>query len=70
MLLAMIKDADCVATRILVTLNVDLAKVQDDILETVGLDPKEYYEESYDGGRVPGGMLEQFATDLTTQASE
>ena len=70
MLLAMIKDADCVATRILVTLNVVLAKVQDDILETVGLDPKEYYEENYDGGRVPGGMLEQFATDLTTQASE
>jgi len=70
MLLAMIKDADCVATRILVTLNVDLAKVQDDILETVGLDPKEYYEESYDGGRVPGGILEQFATDLTAQAAE
>ena len=70
MLLAMIKDADCVATRILVTLNVDLAKVQDDILETVGLDPKEYYEESYDGGRAAGGMLEQFAIDLTMQASE
>lgn len=70
MLLAMIKDADCVATRILVTLNVDLAKVQDDILETVGLNPKEYYEESYEGGRVPGGMLEQFATDLTMQAAE
>ncbi len=70
MLLAMIKDADCVATRILVTLNVDLEKVQDDILETVGLNPKEYYEESYEGGRVPGGMLEQFATDLTIQAAE
>lgn len=70
LLLAMIKDADCVATRILVTLNVDLTKVQDDILETVGLNPKEYYEESYEGGRVPGGMLEQFATDLTMQAAE
>ena len=70
MLLAMIKDADCVATRILVTLNVDLAKVQDDILETVGLDPKEYFEESYESGRVTGGMLEQFATDLTMQAAE
>lgn len=70
LLLAMIKDADCVATRILVTLNVDLAKMQDDILETVGLNPKEYYEESYEEGRVPGGMLEQFATDLTMQASE
>ena len=70
MLLAMIKDADCVATRILVTLNVDLAKVQDDILETVGLNPKDYFEESYDSGRVVGGMLEQFATDLTMQAAE
>jgi len=70
LLLAMIKDADCVATRILVTLNVDLAKVQDDILETVGLNPKEYYEESYEGGHVAGGMLEQFATDLTVQAAE
>ena len=70
MLLAMIKDADCVATRILVTMNVDLAKVQDDILETVGLNPKEYYEEGYEGGRVQGGMLEQFATDLTAQAAE
>lgn len=70
MLLAMIKDADCVATRILVTLNVDLAKMQDDILETVGLNPKDYYEESYETGRVTGGMLEQFSTDLTARAAE
>ena len=70
MLLAMIKDADCVATRILVTLNVDLAKVQDDILETVGLDPKVYFEENYDMGRAQGGMLEQFTTDLTMKATE
>ena len=70
MLLAMIKDADCVATRILVTLNVDLAKLQDDILETIGANPKEYFEDGYEGGRVPGGMLEQFATDLTAQAEE
>lgn len=70
MLLAMIKDADCVATRILVTLNVDLAKLQDDILETIGANPKEYFEEGYEGGRVPGGMLEQFSTDLTSQAEE
>ncbi len=70
MLLAMIKDGDSVATRILVTLSVDLARVQDDIFETVGLNPKEFYEESYDGGHVPGGMLDQFATDLTMKASE
>ena len=70
MLLAMMKDADCVATRIMVTLNVDLAKMQEDILETVGLNPKEYYEESYETGRITGGMLEQFSTDLTARALE
>ena len=69
LLLAMIKDADSVATRILVTLNVDLAKIQDDILHVVGINPKDY-EEGLEGGRVQGGMLEQFSTDLTAQATE
>ena len=41
MLLAMLKDGDCVATRILVTLNVNLGKVQEDILETIGANAKE-----------------------------
>ena len=67
LLLAMIRDVDCVATRILVTLNADFEKIQDSILEIVGI-PKEYYEEG--NGRVQGGMLEQFATDLTMQAVE
>ena len=42
MLLAMLRDADCVATRILATLNVELEKVQDDLLEAVGINPKDY----------------------------
>lgn len=70
MLLAMLKDGDCVATRILVTMNVNLEKVQEDILETIGADMKEYFEEGLEGGRVQGGMLEQFSTDLTEQAEE
>ncbi len=70
MLLAMIKDAECVGTRILVTLNADLVKIQDDILETIGANPKEYMEDSYENGRVQGGMLEQFSTDLTAKAEE
>ena len=70
MLLAMIKDADCVGTRILATLGVDLVKLQEDILETVGLNPKEYYEEGYDSVHAQGGMLEQFSTDLTAKAME
>ena len=37
MLLAMLKDVDCVATRTLVTLNVNLGKVQEGILEVIGV---------------------------------
>jgi len=70
LLLAMMKDADSVATRILATLNVDPLKMQDDILEAVGINPKEYMDEGVEGGRVSGGMLEQFATDLTAKALE
>ena len=69
LLLAMIKDADSVATRILATLNVDMGKVHDDILQVVGINPKDY-EESSEGGKGSGGMLEQFSTDLTAQAAE
>ena len=69
MLMAMIKDADCVATRILVTLNVDLLKVHDEILHVVGIDPKSY-EETSENGNGSGGMLAQFSTDLTAKAQE
>ena len=69
-LLAMLKDGECVATRILVTLNVRLDKVQEHILDTLGLDVKTYYEEGSEGGHVQGGMLDQFGTDLTMQAAE
>ena len=69
-LLAMLKDGECVATRILVTLNVRLDKVPEHILDTLGLDVKSYYEEGSEGGHVQGGMLDQFGTDLTMQAAE
>ena len=70
MLLAMLKDGDCVATKMLATMNVNLGKIQEDILETIGINPKEYFELSVEGGHVQGGMLEQFSTDLTAQAAE
>ena len=70
MLLAMLKDGDCVATRILVTLNVNLTKLQEDILETIGVHPKDYFEDGMESGRIQGGMLEQFSTDLTAQAED
>ena len=45
MLLAMIHDVDCVATRMLITLNVNLQKMMGDILNGLGEDLKEYQEE-------------------------
>ena len=70
MLLAMTKDPDCVATRILVTLNANIEKIQEAILDTVGINMKDYLESSVEGGRVPGGLIEQFTTDLTSKAEE
>lgn len=69
MLLAMIKDIDCVAARILATLDVDMSIVQKDILHVAGVDFKEY-EDGMASGRAQGGMLEQFSNDLTAQAAE
>lgn len=68
MLLAMLKDKDCVATKILVTLNANLEKIQEDILDTIGVSAKVYFEESAGGDHAQGGALEQFSTDLTAQA--
>lgn len=68
-LLAMLKDADCVATRILTNLGVDHAKIADEILEVIGANPKEYFEDSLESVKGSNGTLEQFGTDLTAQAN-
>ncbi len=71
MLLALLRDVDCVATRILLTLNINLQKVLIDTLTVLGIDPREYQEERQPS--VPGkkgGILEQYGTDLTEQAEE
>ena len=71
MLLALLKDTDCVATRILLTLNINLQKLYQDIFAVIGGDPREYQEERLqDGGRRREGVLEQYGTDLTVQAEE
>lgn len=71
MLLALLKDVDCVAARILLTLNISIQKVIQDILGIIGIDPKEYQEELQQGaaGRK-SGTLEQYGTDLTRMALE
>lgn len=70
MLLAMLRDVDCVGARILLTLNISLQKVWQDILQTVGVDPKEYMDDMPDDGRRKNSVLEQHGTDLTLRAME
>lgn len=70
LLLAMLHDVDCVATRILITLNISLQKVLQDILNAVGVDPKEYQEEQQEESRGKGSTAEQYCTDLTAEALE
>ena len=41
MLLALMRDPDCVATRILLTLNINMQKLYQDIFSVLGGDPKE-----------------------------
>ncbi|WP_368276967.1 ATP-dependent Clp protease ATP-binding subunit [Coprococcus sp. RTP21204st1_G4_RTP21204_210225] len=69
LLLAMLKDGDCVATRMLMTLNVNIQKLFQDLLFAAGIDPKEYMENQKDGETV-GGIIDQYSTDLTQEARE
>ncbi len=69
MLLSMIRQTDCVATRILLTLNINIQKIFQEILNVIGVDLKEYQSEiMQENGR--GSVLMQYGTDLTMQAEE
>ena len=69
LLLAVLNDADCVASRILQTFNVNMQKLYQDIMLAVGADINEYMSDLQGEGRKKG-VLEQFGTDLTEQAAE
>lgn len=68
MLLAIIQDADCVAARILITLNLNLQKVMQDCLTAIGENPKAFAEKNE--GAAKGAVLEQYCTDLTALAED
>ena len=71
MLLSLLHETDCVATRILLTLNISLQKLYQDILSVLCVDPKEYQEEMLqESGRKKEGVAQQYGTDLTAQAKE
>ena len=70
LLLSMIRDVDCVATRILITLNINLQRIFQDIMTAVGVDPKEYQDELQEDGKSSHSMMDQFCTDMTARAEE
>lgn len=68
LLLSIIRDVDCVAARILITLNINLQKIFQDIMAAAGIDAKEYQDEIQEGQKGAGSLVEQYCTDLTAQA--
>ena len=76
LLLAILKDVDCVATRLLHTMGVQVQKVFMAVLECLGLEESRYKEYmrtvkgSQAAGQQGGTMLEQFSRNLTQQAAE
>lgn len=71
MLLALVHDADCVAARILQTLNISLQKISQDIWLVSGVDPREMMEDmAADAGGRKDSVLDQYGTDLTLRAEE
>lgn len=69
-LLAMIRDTDCVATRILGTLGIQLQRLLVDTLTAIGLDPKEYQEEMQLEGADKTTTVDQYCTNLNQLALE
>ena len=70
MLMAIVRDSECVAARILTTLNISLTRIYQEILEAAGVDPAEFAEEAGSSRRGQPGMLEQYCTDLTEKAAD
>ncbi len=74
LLLAIIKSADCAASRLLNTMNVNMQKMCIDILVAMGEDTSLYKEDFQNGKprRKDGAtaMLDQYSRDLTHMAAE
>jgi ATP-dependent Clp protease ATP-binding subunit ClpC len=69
LLMAMIHDVDCVGTRILTTLGIQMQKVEQSILEISCLNIQ-HYQEAMGGEDKKSDMLDNYASDLTQKAAE
>lgn len=70
LLLAMIRDSDCVATRILLTMNISIQKVLQEIMFAIGGDLKEYTEDMQDDYQKKSETLDHYCVDLTERAQD
>lgn len=70
LLITLIHDTDCVAVRILATLNVEIQKLLHELTGMVRVNSGNYQEDYREEGRGRGGALEQFCRDLTREAEE
>ncbi|MCC8050415.1 MAG: ATP-dependent Clp protease ATP-binding subunit [Clostridiales bacterium] len=74
-LLAMLKDVECVATRLLHTMGISIQKLFQELVEVTGL-PEERYREfvrqvhQEAGGGTQTPMLDQYSRDLTALAAD
>lgn len=72
-LMAMIKDSECVATRLLHTMGVNLQKLYMAILDSMGVEEEMYKELAQNVRNVKDGsatpMLDQYSRDLTQMAA-
>lgn len=71
-LLALIKDVDCVAMRLMHTMGVQVQKLFMEVLESVGLEEsryREYAQQAKGGMQQPLDTLERYSRNLTEQAA-
>lgn len=71
-LIAMLKDIECAATKLLYTMKVNISKTMAEIIEAMGESPEKYKEimASFKTGKTKAGasVLEQYSRDLTASS--
>lgn len=73
LLLALLKESESVAVRLLSTMGITIQKLYADTLISMGVNPAKYKDEYSSGAKQKGGKnstLEQYSRDLTAQARE
>ena len=71
LLMAIVKESDCAGARLITSLNVDIRKVANDVMNAMGPEAAAAYKETAKPfQRKQKNMLEQYARDLTKLASQ